>query len=83
MRNITISHLKKPMPDQEKLVIEYHKIQHFMRINNLTIGQFCKNCKISKTTLSKILHGQKNVTLETLTKISEYINQHIFFYYFD
>lgn len=41
--------------------------------NNLTIRQFCKNCKISLQTYNNLLNKQEEIKINDLIKISNLI----------
>ncbi len=47
-------------------------IVKFLKSNNLTQKEFCEQCKISLSTLYKVLKG-KNVNLSTIFKVAKTI----------
>lgn len=50
-------------------------IDNFLKENNLTKTEFCKRCKISKYSLSKIYKNDFNIDIVVIIKISYAINQ--------
>lgn len=52
-----------------KKVIDTEKIKEFIFENKLTKKKFCEMCKISVSTLNKILNDQTNVGIIAIFKI--------------
>ena len=50
--------------------INIDKIMEYIVLNGLTKTQFAKECKISYSTLNKILNNNKRVNLKGILKIS-------------
>lgn len=58
--------------------INTSKIQNYIKENNLTKQQFCKQCNISPSVLNKILKDQHNIHILALFKIAKVINIQVF-----
>lgn len=52
-----------------KLTIKTELITNYIQQNNLTIKEFCKQCKISHNTYRKIMNGETNIRISTMYKI--------------
>ncbi len=57
--------------DVSKAVVQY------MAENNIGFNQFKKQLNMSSATLSRILKGQSNLTLETIAEISQVIGSSV------
>ncbi len=56
---------------KDKLNVEI--IEEYIKTNNLTIKDFCKQCNISISTFYRIMHG-KDFNLLSLFRIAKKIN---------
>lgn len=57
-------------------VVKTELIENYIKENNLSKAKFCKMCKISPTTLSKIMNNQ-DVRLLALFKITRVMGIYI------
>lgn len=59
-------------------IVKTELIEEYLRENKLSKAKFCKNCKISPTTLTRILNNQ-NVSLLAVFRITRvlgiYLNE--------
>jgi DNA-binding Xre family transcriptional regulator len=56
---------------KERKMLELHKIQEMLNDRRLTL--VAKRCGLSYPTVKHVADGGKNVTLATLTKLSDYL----------
>ncbi len=54
-------------------VVKSEIIKNYIKNYNLTIKQFCEQCKISEATLSKLLKGEPDYKISTLHKVCKII----------
>lgn len=54
-----------------KNIIKTELIQKYIEENNITKTNFCKQCKISISTLNLLLKNKAKTKIETLIKISK------------
>lgn len=57
-----------------KQIINTDLVFNYLKENNLTKTQFCKLCKITSSTLNKVLNNKHNLKLRTLFKIARQLN---------
>ena len=55
-----------------KNTIKTELIENFIKENNLSKRKFCKMCKISQSTLNKIMTNSENFRIIALFKIEEF-----------
>ena len=53
-----------------KNTIKIELIENFIKENNLSNSKFCKICKISQSTLNKIMTNSENLRIVALFKIA-------------
>ena len=53
-----------------KNTIKTELIENFIKENNLSKSKFCKMCKISQSTLNKIMTNSENLRIVALFKIA-------------
>lgn len=61
-----------------KNTIKTELIENFINAKHLTKSKFCKMCKISLSTLNKILANGENFRIIALFKIAKVLNIHIY-----
>lgn len=54
--------------------INVEVINNYIKENKLTKNKFCKTCKISLSTLNKILNNKENFRIIALFKIAKVLN---------
>src|SRR5512133_1489085 len=54
-----------------------HYIKHLREAKGLTSEQFAKEMKTTQSAIARIEHGNQNVTIEQLSKISDVLNRPI------
>lgn len=52
-----------------KVNIKTELITNYIKLNNLTIKEFCKRCQISQKTYYRIMHGETNIRISSMYKI--------------
>lgn len=52
-----------------KLTIKTELITNYIRQNNLTVKEFCKQCQISQKTYYRIMNGETKIRIITMYKI--------------
>ncbi len=57
-----------------KNMINTNLILNYLKANILTKTQFCKLCKITFSTLNKVLNDKQNLKMKTLFKIARQLN---------
>lgn len=58
----------------KNIVVDKYKILNFIKRNNLTKTDFCKQAKICLTTLNRILNNNQYVNIKSLAKIGVVMN---------
>ena len=53
-------------------------IENFIKDNNLSKSKFCKMCKISQSTLNKIITNNENFRIIALFKIARVLKIQVF-----
>ena len=53
-------------------------IENFIKENNLSKSKFCKMCKISQSTLNKIMTNNENFKIIALFKIARVLKIQVF-----
>ena len=53
-------------------------IENFIKENNLSKSKFCKMCKISQSTLNKIITNNENFRIIALFKIARVLKIQVF-----
>ena len=61
-----------------KNTIKTELIENFINDNNLSKSKFCKMCKISQSTLNKIMTNSENFKIIALFKIARVLKIQVF-----
>lgn len=61
-----------------KNTIKTELIENFIKDNNLSKSKFCKMCKISQSTLNKIMTNNENFKIIALFKIARVLKIQVF-----
>ena len=61
-----------------KNTIKTKLIENFIKENNLSKSKFCKMCKISQSTLNKIITNNENFRIIALFKIARVLKIQVF-----
>ncbi len=61
-----------------KNTIKTELIENFIKDNNLSKSMFCKMCKISQSTLNKIMTNSENFRIIALFKIASVLKIQVF-----
>lgn len=61
-----------------KNIIKTELIENFVKKNNLSKCKFCKMCKISQSTLDKIMTNSENFRIIALFKIARVLKIQVF-----
>ena len=61
-----------------KNTIKTELIENFVKENNLSKSKFCKMCKISQSTLNKIITNNENFRIIALFKIARVLKIQVF-----
>ncbi len=61
-----------------KNTIKTELIENFIKDNNLSKSKFCKLCKISQSTLNKIMTNSENFRIIALFKIAKVLKIQVF-----
>ena len=61
----------------DKKTIKTDLILEYLKVNNISKNKFCKECKISDSTLNKILNGDDNFGIIALFKIARLMKKSI------
>lgn len=61
-----------------KNTIKVELIENFIKENNLSKSMFCKMCKISQSTLNKIMTNSENFRIIALFKIASVLKIQVF-----
>ena len=61
-----------------KNTIKTELIETFIKDNNLSKSKFCKMCKISQSTLNKIMTNNENFRIIALFKIARFLKIQVF-----
>ena len=61
-----------------KNTIKTELIETFIKDNNLSKSKFCKMCKISQSTLNKIITNSENFKIIALFKIARVLKIQVF-----
>lgn len=61
-----------------KNTIKTELIENFIKENNLSKSKFCKKCKISQSTLNKIMTNSENFRIIALFKIARVLKIQVF-----
>ena len=61
-----------------KNTIKTELIENFIKENNLSKSKFCKKCKISQSTLDKIMTNSENFRIIALFKIARVLKIQVF-----
>ncbi len=61
-----------------KNTIKTELIENFIKDNNLSKSKFCKMCKISQSTLNKIITNNENFRIIALFKIARVLKIQVF-----
>lgn len=61
-----------------KNTIKNELIENFIKDNNLSKSKFCKMCKISQSTLNKIITNNENFRIIALFKIARVLKIQVF-----
>ena len=61
-----------------KNTIKTELIENFIKDNNLSKSKFCKLCKISQSTLNKIMTNSKNFRIIALFKIARVLKIQVY-----
>ena len=64
--------------DNMKNTIKTELIENFIKDNNLSKSKFCKMCKISQSTLNKIMTNNENFKIIALFKIARVLKIQVF-----
>ncbi len=61
-----------------KNTIKTELIENFIKENNLSKSKFCKMCKISQSTLNKIMTNSENFKIIALFKIARVLKIQVY-----
>ena len=61
-----------------KNTIKVELIENFIKDNNLSKSKFCKMCKISQSTLNKIITNNENFRIIALFKIARVLKIEVY-----
>lgn len=61
-----------------KNTIKTELIENFIKDNNLSKSKFCKMCKISQSTLNKIMTNSENFRIIALFKIARVLKIQVY-----
>lgn len=61
-----------------KNTIKVELIENFIKDNNLSKSKFCKMCKISQSTLNKIMTNNENFKIIALFKIARVLKIQVY-----
>lgn len=61
-----------------KNTIKTELIENFIKENNLSKSKFCKMCKISQSTLNKIMTNNENFRIIALFKIARVLKIQVY-----
>lgn len=61
-----------------KNTIKVELIENFIKDNNLSKSKFCEMCKISQSTLNKIITNNENFRIIALFKIARVLKIQVF-----
>ena len=61
-----------------KNTIKTELIENFIKENNLSKSKFCKMCKISQSTLNKIITNSENFKIIAIFKIARVLKIQVF-----
>ena len=61
-----------------KNTIKTELIENFIKENNLSKSKFCKMCKISQSTLNKIITNNENFRIIALFKIARVLKIQVY-----
>lgn len=61
-----------------KNTIKTELIENFIKDNNLSKSKFCKMCKISQSTLNKIITNNENFRIIALFKIARVLKIQVY-----
>lgn len=61
-----------------KNTIKTELIENFIKDNNLSKSKFCKMCKISQSTLNKIMTNNENFKIIALFKIARVLKIQVY-----
>lgn len=61
-----------------KNTIKTELIENFIKDNNLSKSKFCEMCKISQSTLNKIMTNNENFRIISLFKIARFLKIQVF-----
>lgn len=61
-----------------KNTIKTELIENFVKENNLSKSKFCKMCKISQSTLNKIMTNSENFRIIALFKIARVLKIQVY-----
>ena len=61
-----------------KNTIKTELIENFIKDNNLSKSKFCKMCKISQSTLNKIITNSENFKIIALFKIARVLKIQVY-----
>lgn len=61
-----------------KNTIKTELIENFIKDNNLSKSKFCEMCKISQSTLNKIITNNENFRIIALFKIARVVKIQVF-----
>ena len=75
IKSVEETMVKKEMKER-KNVIKTEVIENYLSENNLSKTKFCKMCKISYSTLKRIMNNE-NFNLIALFKIARVLNLHV------
>ncbi len=64
--------------DNMKNTTKTELIENFIKENNLSKSKFCKMCKISQSTLNKIMTNNENFRIIALFKIARFLKIQVF-----
>ena len=64
--------------DNMKNIIKTELIENFIKENNLSKSKFCKICKISQSTLNKIMTNSENLRIVALFKIARVLKIQVY-----
>ena len=61
-----------------KNTIKTELIENFIKDNNLSKSKFCEMCKISQSTLNRIMTNSENFRIIALFKIARVLNNEVY-----